>query len=36
MEYLLKGLVVYKASSIFWNFQLALLDMLPELPRKAR
>lgn len=29
---LLQGLVVYKACRILWDLQLALLDMLAELP----
>ena len=35
-RYLLEGLVIDKASGIFWDFQLPLLYVLSEFPREAR
>jgi hypothetical protein len=35
-QYLLESLVVDEAGGIFWDFQLPLLYVLPEFPRKAR
>lgn len=34
--YLFQSLVVDKTGSIFWNLELAFLDLLAKLPRRER